>query len=457
MVWRSTHSNQKGENNMIEHGVIIEKIVNKIRNKVDKYAILLTSTDETMIKYSNSQPSIVQSWNSYEVGMYLVKDKRVMVAGLRNPDERILESFVNNSIISLEKLEVTDYLPDFSSARTHDALYANDKRILDLKTDLKSILDVVSSRITHNMELAGMISIGQRKILLETSTGFKGEHINTFFNGYFRIFQGERSGQWAFSSTFYDEKLLESAIDKAMFYSSLNLPFVKVPEGEYKVILSPMVAGNIINLLASMSSAFAIENGLSFLRPEHLGEKIASSKLSVYDTPLNIELPFNVPFDAEGYQTYNKPIIEEGVLKNILHNSVTAKKFNTKSTGNAGWIEPAPWNIEVGKGDASFEELITEAKNGILVNNNWYTRFQNYTTGEFSTVGRDAIIVIENGEMKGLLKKARISSNYPSLLRNIELVGKERYKIKWWEVENPTLIPYILVDRVRITIPEYPS
>jgi PmbA protein len=436
---------------------MLDRISNKLESRVNAYALLLTLIDETMIKYANSQPSVTQSWNMYELGLYLIKDKKAFVAGLRNPNEEDLDVFIENSLKKLEKIRETELLPEFPSTKTHDALPSLDKKVIDAQSNLGKLMELVSSRTRNETEIAGMISLGKREIMLRTSTGFTGKHANTFFNGYFRIFRGERSGQWAFSSTFYDEGLVEKTLDNAEFYASLKLPYLKPEEGEYTVILSPMVAGNLFSLLAYMSNAFAIQNGLSFLKPSDLEKEITTNELSLYDDPRNIELPFNTPFDAEGVSTYNKPIIEKGVLKNILHNTATARLFGARSTGNAGWIEPTPWNLEIKEGDASLEEMIKDTKKGVLLNNNWYTRFQNYTTGEFSTVARDAIILIENGEFKGLLRKARISSSYPQLLRNIRTIGKERYKIKWWEVENPFILPYVVIDNVRVTIPDFPS
>ena len=41
------------------------------------------------------------------------------------------------------------------------------------------------------------------------------------------------------------------------------------------------------------------------------------------------------PFDREGAATHTKHILENGVLKTLLHNRKTAKKAGCKTTGNA--------------------------------------------------------------------------------------------------------------------------
>ena len=109
----------------------------------------------------------------------------------------------------------------------------------------------------------------------------------------------------------------------------------------------------------------------------------------------------------------------------MLHNSSTAKKFGKdRSTGNAGIIAPRPTTIVFNKGDIPFEEMIRETQDGILVTNNWYTRYQNMRTGEYSTVPRDAAFRIKDGEIKEPLSGFRLSDSVP------RQTFKHRYDLK---------------------------
>ena len=134
-----------------------------------------------------------------------------------------------------------------------------------------------------------------------------------------------------------------------------------------------------------------------------------------------------------------------------LHNSRTASKFKAELTGNAGWISPKPWNIIIIPGDSTLDEMFSEIKRGIYVGNVWYTRYQNYREGLFSTICRDAILYIENGEVKGSLTNFRISDNMLRILNNIKLIGKEVYSVKWWDAPIPTYTPHIMVSDVNFT------
>ena len=56
---------------------------------------------------------------------------------------------------------------------------------------------------------------------------------------------------------------------------------------------------------------------------------------------------------------------------------------------------PGTWRSA--PGDSGYDEMVKEMKRGMILTSNWYTRFTNYRTGEFSTVPRDGTYLVENG------------------------------------------------------------
>ena len=65
--------------------------------------------------------------------------------------------------------------------------------------------------------------------------------------------------------------------------------------------------------------------------------------------------------------------------------------------------------------------------------------------GIFSTIPRDGIFLIENGEIQKPVRKLRLSENLLGMLSRIEAIGKDIKQINWWEVGIPTFIPTIKV------------
>jgi PmbA protein len=103
-------------------------------------------------------------------------------------------------------------------------------------------------------------------------------------------------------------------------------------------------------------------------------------------------------------------------------------------------------------GEMNKKEIFTEVKRGLYLTNTWYTRFQNYAKGDFSTIPRDGIFLVENGEIKQSLKDLRLSDNALTMLGNIVGVSKERQHVHWWgEADPPSLCPYVLMKNVHMT------
>ncbi len=223
-------------------------------------------------------------------------------------------------------------------------------------------------------------------------------------------------------------------------------------EGKMSVLFEPLPLAIILEHIGDATSAFEVETGNSFL-VDKLGKKVGSEIFTLIDDPTYDDAYVHSTFDSEGVPTKAKELIENGVLNTYIHNTSTAKRHNTETTGNAGLINPHPWNIVLEKGNSSIEQMIESIDKGIYVTNAWYMRFQNYFTGEFSILPRDAIFYIENGEIKHSVKNVRINSTLEEIMQNTEMVGKNIEKIHSWEVSGSVITPSVLVKDISITKP----
>ena len=95
--------------------------------------------------------------------------------------------------------------------------------------------------------------------------------------------------------------------------------------------------------------------------------------------------------------------------------------------------------------------MISQIKRGVYLTNIWYTRFQNYHTGDFSTIPRDGAFLIKNGEIVHPIKNIRLSENIINILKSTVALGKDVKQIRGWEVETPTTTPMALVKGLNVT------
>ncbi len=225
---------------------------------------------------------------------------------------------------------------------------------------------------------------------------------------------------------------------------------VNTEPGEYDAVLGPMMFASLVNQTGQHASAFAVEAGLSFLG-DKIGQKVASDKFSLSDDATMQGTYGSTPFDSEGLPTRRTAIIEGGTLRSYLHNSSTAKKFGVASTANAGLIAPRAFNLVVEPGTRTLEEMISSVQKGIYVTNDWYLRYNNYQTGDFSTIPRDAMFLIKDGKIERSIRELRISDNMLRILSNVSELSRDRKWVRWWEVETPTLTPSALVKGLKFT------
>jgi PmbA protein len=229
--------------------------------------------------------------------------------------------------------------------------------------------------------------------------------------------------------------------------------------GKYDLIMSPTVGGNLLGQLAEGASPLMMMLGYSPLK-DRLGEKLAPDSFSVVDDPGIDEGLGSRPFDVEGVPTRQVDLFREGEFVGMVHNTSTAKMMGGESTGSSYLIGmggskilgPWPSNLVFEGGDMARDEMIQECrKPTIYVTSNWYTRFSNYVEGIFSSIPRDGIFMVEDGEIKRPLRKIRISESILGLLPRLEAVGNDVTQIHWWEVMTPTYIPHMKFSDVNIT------
>ena len=223
-----------------------------------------------------------------------------------------------------------------------------------------------------------------------------------------------------------------------------------IDEGRYEVIFSPYTMGTVLSYNIGFLSYYSINAGLSpFI--DKIGESIASENVTIYDDPLNTKGIGSRPVDQEGTATKKVNLIDHGILKTYLHSFSTGKLSGNSSTGNAGIMDPVPWQIHMSGGNNDIDDMIHGVKKGLFINNSWYTRFQDQNTGTFSTVPRDGVFLIENGEIAGTVSGIRISDSILNILQNISEVSKQEKYVKWWDEIHPSIMPYALIENVNIT------
>lgn len=404
------------------------------------------------VRFSNNQIDITVAWNDYATDVILAWKKRVVATQIHNFRES------DASLRQLMKLvKVSKENPTFGGFAKGTFRYAKsraDKKIENLGnlTDhVSAAIEAAKKEAGSKVESGGILLAKFENVYLASSEGPTGVDTRSAIELSIRAFsEREASGHGVECSSTLREFEPSRAGAKAGEIAKMAKNPSLGDEGVYDVVFDPLIFGSLLGVWAGMASAYSIMTRTSIF-VDKLGKNVAPEIVTLKDNPAPYSLSNRV-FDDEGVPTRENIFIDHGSFKTYLHNASTAKIFKTGTTGNAGLIAPTPWNAEMEPGDASREELFKEVKRGLYLTNTWYTRFQNSAKGDFSTIPRDGIFLVEKGEIKRSLKDLRISDNALAMLGNIAGVSRERQHVHWWEeADPPSLSPYVLMKNVHIT------
>jgi len=403
------------------------------------------------IRFANNTITASKSWSSKVLGIFLVKDKRVVATDISDLStiDRMLEDLIKLANV----MEKSQNYQGVAEGQFQYKPSSPDARIPGLLDELYDYVDVaINSALDAGAKrVAGVLYSSSGGMHFTSSGGPSGSHSSAEIEISLRAMADNLGSGHSVQSVSTIDDFTPGKVGKeagSLANSSQNPVIGK--EGKFDVLFSPMTFANILERVTSSSSAGLVDAGLSFLK-DKVGEEVASSSVDLIDDCTRSKSFYAPPFDSEGVPTQRTPIIEKGVLKGYLHNTSTAKRFGTETTGNSGLIFPHAWTIYLEPGQQSKDELMSQVKEGYYITNVWYTRFQNYQTGDFSTIPRDAIFKIENGKITGSVKDIRISENMVDLMKRVKAVGNDPKQIHWWEVQTPVVTPHVLVENVNIT------
>jgi PmbA protein len=418
-------------------------------------------THRRMVRFSNNSITVTSGWLSETPTVYLVSDRRRAACAVQEQNAESLRT-------AIEELAKTMLLSpqgdvDFTLPKgpfKYDSIAGRyDEKVSHAGSEL---IDAVETAVNAAMKegavrTSGVVTSRTEERYVLTSEGSEGSDKCTEISMTIRAFvDDDASGQGITIGTNFRQFNPEEAGETAGRIAKLADNPQTGHAGKYQIVFGPSILSNLLARVGGSASAYSVDLGFSFFQGM-LKQKVASETVTLIDDARLEESPGSTTLDDEGYPTQENYLIRNGILETYLHTSYTAAKQKAALTGSAnfeagiGGMTPAPHNLILKQGQSSLDDLIDRAHDGLYITNNWYTRFQNYRTGDFSTIIRDGVFRIVNGKIANPVKGLRLSDNMIRILQSVKALSAERHWIKWWEVNTPTLTPYALVENVGIT------
>ncbi len=283
--------------------------------------------------------------------------------------------------------------------------------------------------------------------ILMNSRGFTGEYRRSYCGFSAQPIAHDDAGNmqrnyWYSSSR--STRLLEDAVaigHEAARRTLRRLGARRVPTQQAPVIFSPEIARSIIGNIFDAANGDAIYRHATFL-DGMLGQQIAGENVTVIDDGTLVfdrALPGDPditmltggfgtsPFDGEGLPTRRTVLVENGILKNYVCNTYTARKLSLASTGNASRSLASNPGIGAGNfylepGTLDPDQIIGDVRQGLYVTETMGFGV-NLVTGDYSQGA--AGLWIENGELAYPVEEITIAGNLRDMYRNITAIGND--------------------------------
>ncbi|HTT73324.1 MAG TPA: TldD/PmbA family protein [Thermoplasmata archaeon] len=236
------------------------------------------------------------------------------------------------------------------------------------------------------------------------------------------VVRGREGGQEVFDSV--TEPTVRAAAEQAREMLGAGTP----PAGDMNVILDPGACGVFAHeSFGHGTEADQFVRNRSYLAPL-LGTVLGPDEISIVDDGTAEGGWGSSFFDDEGNRTQKTVLVDHGKFVGALHDRVTAAAYGVRATGNTRRADflSRPYvrmtNTYVAPGDWTKEELVEEARDGVLL--------ERAMSGVEDPLGGQMQIRvhrghrIEHGEVTGLVSSMALSGRVLDFLRAIRGVDQ---------------------------------
>jgi TldD protein len=241
--------------------------------------------------------------------------------------------------------------------------------------------------------------------------------------------QGVAGGGGRFDYAYFTEDILRDYAAKAVQQAVTNLHARPAPAGTMTVVLGNGWPGILLHeaIGHGLEGDFNRKGSSAF--SGRIGQRVAAPGVTVVDDGTLAKRRGSLNIDDEGNPTQCTTLIEDGILKGYMQDSLNARLMNAPLTGNgrresfAHIPMPRMTNTYMLNGDKDPAEIIASVKNGLYAVNFGGGQVD-ITNGKFVFSAAEAYR-IENGKITYPVKGATLIGNGPDVLTRVSMIGND--------------------------------
>jgi len=234
---------------------------------------------------------------------------------------------------------------------------------------------------------------------------------------------------------------LEDVGTSAVLSARRFLGAKRIKSGRMTLVLGPLASYGFLGGVVGAANAESIQRGRSYLC-DRFGEVIGSPHLTLVDDGLIPRGLHSGAHDGEGTRRRRLTVIDRGRLVSLLHNSYTAGKACTESTGHgthSGGISPT--NLRPALGERPAADILREVREGIYLESGELRA--DPASGDISA-SIDFGFLIRDGQLVHPVESAMIGGNIFDLLAHLDAVSSDARE------EPGALMPTVRIQDVQI-------
>ncbi|ONN64639.1 metalloprotease TldD [Herbaspirillum sp. VT-16-41] len=240
---------------------------------------------------------------------------------------------------------------------------------------------------------------------------------------------GSSGGGGRYDYGYFSDVLLEKYASEAVATALVNLDARPAPAGPMTVVLGPGWPGILLHeaIGHGLEGDFNRKGSSTF--SGRIGERVAAKGVTVVDDGTIADRRGSLNIDDEGNPTQCTTLIEDGILKGYIQDTMNARLMKMDVTGNARRESfahlpmPRMTNTYMLGGDKDPGEILASVKNGLYAVNFGGGQVD-ITNGKFVFSASEAYM-IEDGRITYPVKGATLIGNGPDVLNRVSMIGND--------------------------------
>ena len=409
---------------------VMERVINEITDHKAESDVIFSTSKSLSMSSQNGNISSYKVTSSQILGVRVIKDGKVGISYTESMDDASLKLLVKEALdnASLSEANPHERILEISGNIADEEIYPEADVDIAIKTKKALELESRPKQLDERVVAVPYNSYSENeyKSLYLSSRGRSTNYSDKTYSITSSALLDEKGKK----ANFYDFNLShkfadlqwDKVVETSLFHARNLLTEKSLPTGRYSVRFTEDQLKNLLNCFSNFYSA---KSAMDKVNPwsEKLDQEVISKDLTIEDQPVFINAFRSSRFDSEGVERKPLALVQDGVLKNFYHNSVTANFFKTQTTGHASRGPSSSLNVDG-------THLIVKGKNKKPMPPKYLEVIQmdglysgaNRVTGHFSVAVKG--YVWENGVRGQTFGNITLSGNLIELLKNAEVVGE---------------------------------